>query len=185
MTCQQAQPLLSERLDGCLELAQEQQLQAHLDGCSECRREWSDLERSWQWLGELPELEPGPLFRAQVWEKIRQQASPAIARGRGLWSGWFGWLLAATSVCFLWLGWMAQLPAPLVESPSQLMATPRTLQVAQAELEEWHLDVELLPPMEALGESEVALDDSVPLGDLSHHYLAHSDEAFDEMLEEM
>lgn len=170
---------MSERLDGLLGEQAEQALEAHLQGCASCRQEWTDLEVSWRLLGQLPELEPGPLFRARVWEKIRQQpqASPAI------WN-WKGWLVPALALGFLLLGWRHIARSPLPEpaaTPSAVVA----LEVARPEFDEWNLEVELLPPLGALAESQRAVDDVVPLGDLSHDYLAHSSDALDEMLEEM
>ncbi len=49
------------------------ELSQHLKQCPECQEERDLFLESWEALDTLePELEPSPLLRAQVWEKIRE-----------------------------------------------------------------------------------------------------------------
>lgn len=179
MNCQRAQEQMSERLDGLLAGQQAQAFEAHLQGCALCRQEWAELEASWRLLGQLPELEPGPLFRARVWEKIRQQPDSAPS----MWN-WRSWLVPALTFGVLLLGWQFLVRPPRPE-PGATPSATLAVEVARPDFDEWNLEVEVLPPMGALAESQRAVDDVVPLGDLSHDYLAHGSDALDEMLEEM
>ena len=93
MKCAQAQECMSEKLDRRLDARRSLQLDGHLQDCSACREEWVALSESWELLGSLPQLEPSPLFRAQVWEKIRQDKAPATWSFRR-WLGGLGLSLA-------------------------------------------------------------------------------------------
>jgi hypothetical protein len=49
-------------------------LATHIEGCEECRAERELFLESWSALDEIdPGLEPTPLVRAKVWEKIREE----------------------------------------------------------------------------------------------------------------
>jgi hypothetical protein len=49
-------------------------LAAHIEACGPCRAERELFLESWSALDEFePELEPSPLIRARVWEKIREE----------------------------------------------------------------------------------------------------------------
>lgn len=174
MKCAQAQEWMSERLDGALEPARLTRLEDHLSGCPNCQKEWSELAASWEMLGQLPELEPSPLFKAQVWEKIRL-APPPATNPWPLLKRWLGGLVV--SGCCLALGVMLWQPTRPGDGPT---TSPPAQVVAQAP------DEDVLPALDALAlveEDEDVLEPSLPLGSLSDDYLAYADLALDETLE--
>lgn len=67
----------------------------HLSICRTCRKAATELAQVWDQLGVLPEIKPSPAFRAQFWEKAREQESnwlswprlvPAFAGFFGMWA---------------------------------------------------------------------------------------------------
>lgn len=189
MKCDNYSEWMSERLDGALDNERAQRLDSHLENCSECRREWRELEQSWQMLGQLPELEPSPLFRAQVWEKIRLAPPPQLSlwsRWRGLWAG-AGVALAGLALTLSFgssLLAVPSSPAPAViasASPTQVEIEDE-VELPRMALSDWDASVNEMPDFDYT-ESESTSLDPLPLGDLSHEYLAWSDSALDETLE--
>ncbi len=71
MECQEAREQLAAFLDG----EGPEEVSSHLQGCPACRRERQALERTWQFLGVLPGVEPSPGFRARFWERVREEES--------------------------------------------------------------------------------------------------------------
>lgn len=173
MKCQQAQEWMSERLDGVLEEPRLRRLEEHLGQCSVCALEWKELQASWELLGQLPEMEPGPLFRAKVWEKIRLEPTPS----RTLWSVWRRWIGGVAVAAGLVLA-VNLFSTPPATTP----APPAPAVVAAAPVPEWDVDFEVIPSIDALAQEE-PLDESLPLGHLSDDYLACSELALDETLE--
>lgn len=175
MKCAQAQEWMSEKLDQALQSDRSAQLDQHLHDCPQCREEWAALRESWELLGTLPELEPSPLFRAQVWEKIRNEKEPAAAWSLKRWLSGLGLTLAGVALCF-------RLTAPAPLATPTLPVSPHT-EVAQSigagELQEWDASVEVLPAFDSVADEDSPLA-SLPLGDLSHDYFA-----MDETLEEL
>jgi hypothetical protein len=174
MKCAQAQEWMSEKLDQALENTRSAQLDQHLQDCPQCREEWVALRESWEMLGTLPELEPSPLFRARVWEKIRHDKAPAAAWSLKRWLSGLGLTLAGVALC-------CKLTAPPPLATPTLPLTPHheTAQsVGAGELQEWDASVEAMPGFDSMAgeDSPVA---NLPLGDLSHDYFA-----MDETLEE-
>lgn len=176
MQCEQYQEWMSERLDGELDSTRIATLDRHLEACTGCREEWQLLNESWQLLGELPEIEPSPIFRAQVWEKVRQSPAPAV-------TGW-RWVrrlllpLLATTTCLVLA--MGLRPAtPPKPEPVQVANTIPDKEIPQVALES---RADVMPDPLLVVEEDVPLE-PLPLGDLSHDYLASSDTAFEEALE--
>lgn len=81
MKCAQARSLFSPYLDGILTGAQMRALGDHLEGCGECLREYSLLERSQQLLTSLPR----PQVPADLALRLRVAASQLIAQQRHPW----------------------------------------------------------------------------------------------------
>jgi anti-sigma factor RsiW len=167
MKCPQAQEWMSEKLDGALDATRSQRLDQHLYDCSGCHQEWRELQQSWELLGRLPELQPSPLFRAQVWEKIRQDKVPTIWSVRR-WLGGLGLTLAGFALCFKLTA------APPLASPT-LPPPQVSVNLSAGELQEWDAGLEIVPSLDSL----IALEESpltaVPLGDFSHDYFAMDD----------
>lgn len=175
MKCAQAQECMSEKLDDALDAARSQQFDQHLHGCSTCQQEWQALQQSWELLATLPELEPSPLFRAQVWEKIRQDKAPSSWSWRS-WLGGLGLSLAGLALC-LKLTAVAPLASPTLPPPVR----PETSQsLAAGELQEWDASLEVLPSLDSVVAHEESPLAVLPLGDLSHDYFA-----MDKTLEEI
>lgn len=181
MNCQLAQEWMGEKLDGQLPPDRLAQLDAHLEGCASCLNEWKGLESSWDLLGSLPELEPGPLFRAQVWEKIRlEPPTPA----RPSWTlAWRRWLVALSAAAACAVG-VVRLSAPVpLATPTATPGLTLEQDILPQGVQELG-SLEVIPPLESLAQEDDGLETSMPLGDLSHDYLAMSHDAVDETLEE-
>jgi anti-sigma factor RsiW len=180
MKCEQMQEWMSERLDGELEEVRSQQLDRHLEACSDCRQEWQLLETTWQAVGEVPELEPGPLFRAQVWAKLRHEPPR-----EGSWSWWRRLVLplVATAACMTLAVGLFRTPA----TPAAPAAVAVEMQeIPDLALQDWQTEVELMPDLASLAEKDPPVEDTtLPLGTLSHDYLAEAESALDETLEGM
>ena len=169
MKCAQAQECMSEKLDRRLDAQRSLQLDGHLQDCSACREEWVALSESWELLGSLPQLEPSPLFRAQVWEKIRQDKAPATWSFRR-WLGGLGLSLAGLVVC-LNLSATTPLATPTLPPPVQKEMAQN---LAAGELQEWDASLEVLPSLGTVANDDSALA-ALALGDLSHDYFAMDD----------
>ena len=170
MKCTQAQEWMSEKLDQSLDAQRTSQLNGHLLRCESCRKEWEDLRESWDLLGSLPELQPSPLFRAQVWEKIRQDKVPAAGWSLRRWLGGLSLSLAGLAFC-LSLSATTPLATPTLPPPVQKELAQN---LAAGELQEWDASVEVVPSLEAVAEDDSPLA-VLPLGDLSHDYFAMDD----------
>jgi len=183
MNCQQVQDWMCERLDGVLEAGRCQQFEQHLQNCQDCRQQWADYQASWSLLEELPQLEPSPLFRARVWERIRLEPQPRSP----WWAPLRRWLAPAALASALVLGVVCLpksiAPAPASESESAVARRqPVSFELGRPE---WTpLEVEVIPSLEELDREE-PLGESVALGDLSNDYLAFAGEALDDTLEEL
>ena len=78
MKCHRVQQKLSAYQDGELDPKEQEQVKSHLLNCQSCREQFVELERTWQVLGELQEIHPGPWFYPQVVRRIKEP------RARGL-----------------------------------------------------------------------------------------------------
>lgn len=169
MTCTQAQEWMSEKLDQALDSQRSAKLDGHFHSCQSCRQEWQILRQSWELLGTLPELEPSPLFRARVWEKIRRQPAPAAWSFRRWFAG-LGLSLAGLALC---LDFSAGRPLATPTLPPP-MNKELAQNLAAGELQEWDASLEILPSLEGMADEDSPLA-AVPLGDLSQDYFAMDD----------
>lgn len=80
--CETIQDRLPAYSEDDLPASERELVESHLEACADCRKELHLLERAWDVLDcwEHPDLkaEPDPLFRAKVWEKIRQAPPPTL-----------------------------------------------------------------------------------------------------------
>jgi anti-sigma factor RsiW len=81
MKCHSIQKKLSAYQDGELEPRERQQVKGHLLGCQVCCEQFAQLERTWQTLGELKEIQPNPWFYSQVITKIREPREQGFLPG--------------------------------------------------------------------------------------------------------
>ena len=72
MKCSKVQKKLSAYQDRELEPTEQEQVKSHLLSCRDCREQFAELERAWQTLSELKEIQPDPWFYPQVVRKIRE-----------------------------------------------------------------------------------------------------------------
>lgn len=75
MTCQDIREHLSAYLDHALDKAVTEQINAHLDTCSICQQELSDLRFTIQLVRELPEVEAPTQFRQSLKERLAKEVS--------------------------------------------------------------------------------------------------------------
>lgn len=112
MRCQQVQALFSEWQEQQLESALAGRMQAHLEGCPVCAREWKEFQATWQVLHRLPAVEPPSDFVARTLAALPlspQIDLPTPPRRPALlwrWVGVGGVLLALVGMGILtfWLG---------------------------------------------------------------------------------
>jgi len=70
MKCKDIQKRLSAYQDGELKPKEQERIAKHLRDCRACQAEFARLERVWQVLEGLPEIQPDPDFYGQVIKKI-------------------------------------------------------------------------------------------------------------------
>lgn len=70
MSTQHATEQLLAYVSGELDDYQIRNIEAHLAGCTDCRRELASLQQIWEDLGTLPEKHPGEHLRANVYSMI-------------------------------------------------------------------------------------------------------------------
>ena len=73
MKCRSVQKKLSAYQDGELKPLEKEQLTAHLHNCPQCSKEFAELERVWQIVGDLPEILPDKRFYQQLVTRINEQ----------------------------------------------------------------------------------------------------------------
>jgi anti-sigma factor RsiW len=72
MKCHIVQKKLSAYQDRELELREQEQVTSHLLSCRTCREQYAELERVWQTLGELPEVQADPFFYQRLTKKMEE-----------------------------------------------------------------------------------------------------------------
>ena len=97
--CDDVRVLLSRCQDRELDPVREAAIEAHLQTCASCRREWLLLNRLTARVKQLPGVDPGPYFTARVMGKILEKEkvpplSDLLAR----------WLYSIVFIVFLVLG---------------------------------------------------------------------------------
>ncbi len=82
MTHEQIQELLSAYIDGDLRPDERDEVQAHLEGCAECREELALLELTVEALHDLPDIEAPAGFADAVLDRVEAEA-PTVATAAG------------------------------------------------------------------------------------------------------
>ncbi|HXE71975.1 MAG TPA: zf-HC2 domain-containing protein [Candidatus Nitrosotenuis sp.] len=127
--CDQVRPLLAAYDEGDLAEAEAQRLERHLKACSACRQELSRMREAWHLLGQWPDLEPSPDYRARFWRRVAQEESrrlrwPGLLLGRRL--AWAALVLLMAGSFYLgaaWRGQGQQADAPLPREAAALLPT--------------------------------------------------------------
>ncbi len=70
MDCQEIKKLIPVYLDDELEATERQRVAAHLRACADCRAEARAIEKSWELLAEIKEIEPDPNYRIRFWRSV-------------------------------------------------------------------------------------------------------------------
>lgn len=70
MDCHIIKPLIPAYLDHELNSDDQRRVAAHLGTCPDCRAEARAMEKSWEVLGELQEIEPHPGYIARFWRAL-------------------------------------------------------------------------------------------------------------------
>ncbi len=92
MTCDQAQAMIQERIDGqMVDGTERNAMELHLQSCDACRRFQADMLEIHEGLGSLPELEFPDDALEEVWDRTVRSPS------RGA-SGHWRWMAAAAAV---------------------------------------------------------------------------------------
>jgi anti-sigma factor RsiW len=78
MNCSDFKLSLVEFLDGRLPADRAAASRAHLEACSECRREADLHRRTWELAGRLPAVEPAADFGASVRRRVRRSRFIAV-----------------------------------------------------------------------------------------------------------
>lgn len=85
MVCDDANALLSRYQDNELDPAAWAQLDTHLQTCENCKKELLQLKEITTRVKQLPEVEAGPYFTAQVMGKVMEKEKEKKSR----WLAWF------------------------------------------------------------------------------------------------
>ncbi len=81
MKCSKVQKKLSAYQDRELEPKEQEQVRGHLLSCRACREQYAELERVWQTLGGLEQIQPDPWFYPRVIRKIREPRERGLLPG--------------------------------------------------------------------------------------------------------
>lgn len=109
MNCRSIQASFDERLDGRLDAGRQQEFDAHIADCAECRREWQAYAAAWQTLLRHGAIEPSFGFVERTLRRLDEpETVVAPARWR-LPRKLSGWAMLATVVIAIGLagraGW--------------------------------------------------------------------------------
>jgi hypothetical protein len=102
MNCQKIKQLVPDYLDDRLAPHEGLQVEAHLQTCSNCRQEVRLMEKSWQMLGEVAEIEPDPHYLTRFWARVDDQKK------------WYEKVLQPTREMFFQRRWVPALAAACV-----------------------------------------------------------------------
>ena len=78
MKCRNIQKKLSAYQDKELEPLEQEEVRSHLLSCRACREQYAELERVWQTLEGVEEIQPDPWFYRQVVRKIKEPREQAL-----------------------------------------------------------------------------------------------------------
>ena len=76
MSCHDIQSQFTDYLDGTLDESNQQQVDAHLAACAECRQYLSDIQATIALTRDLDEVDPPPFFTERIMAQVRQSARP-------------------------------------------------------------------------------------------------------------
>ncbi|HEY7910873.1 MAG TPA: anti-sigma factor [Blastocatellia bacterium] len=87
MVCSQCQELLSDYIDGVLELGEQVKMERHLADCDRCRAVRDDLLQIVHFSKQLPEQAPSAALWARIQTSLAEEQDASFwSRARGWWS---------------------------------------------------------------------------------------------------
>jgi predicted anti-sigma-YlaC factor YlaD len=75
MDCLRIKKLIPVYLDHALDTEEQRRVEAHLRICPDCRAEAHAVQKSWEMLAELQEIEPDPNYMARFWRGVEVQTA--------------------------------------------------------------------------------------------------------------
>jgi len=95
-SCEQFRALLPEYWSGAISVNQHKEVEQHLAGCGDCRKESDYLKRVWTNLELIPAEAPSPMLRSRFYESLdayrrgREESETEIKKAPGWWTrGWW------------------------------------------------------------------------------------------------
>ena len=116
MDCHEIKKLIPLFLDHELSAADDQQVEAHLLNCPECRTEARAIEKSWDLLGEIKAVEPDPNYMIRFWQSVDAQMP------------WYAGLYKNLQAVFLQRRWIPALAGAVIVVLISMIATVQYLQ---------------------------------------------------------
>ncbi|GIV10146.1 MAG: hypothetical protein KatS3mg019_2237 [Fimbriimonadales bacterium] len=90
MRCEQVKNLLNEYIEGSVNEALRERVQAHLDKCTACEREWRLTQAMWRGLSAMPEVVPPADLHARIMTHVRANTRTREAQQRVAFWRWAG-----------------------------------------------------------------------------------------------
>jgi len=95
-SCEQFRALLPEYWSGAISVNQHKEVEQHLAGCDDCRKESDYLKRMWTNLELIPAEAPSPMLRSRFYESLdayrrgREESETEVKKAPGWWTrGWW------------------------------------------------------------------------------------------------
>jgi anti-sigma factor RsiW len=146
MRCRPVRERMSEYLDGELPPRERVAIEAHLEGCAECRAEAEALRQAEDGLKTLAAVEPAPDLSEDLRRRI---AIPLPWRPRwGVAAAVVGAAVVVTAVAVLWLG-PRKAPAPSVPLVREDVTQSAVVSMAQAPDVTAEIHSEMPPPADS------------------------------------
>jgi hypothetical protein len=73
MDCTEIKNRIPIFLDGELEPPEHQRVKAHLRTCAKCSQEAQAIQKAWEMLGEVDDIQPDPNYSAHFWNRVSEQ----------------------------------------------------------------------------------------------------------------
>jgi anti-sigma factor RsiW len=123
MRCEQVKALLNDYLEGGLSPSVRQSVQAHLDGCAVCRREWQFQRGIWRSLSRMPAPDAPADLHARIMTHVRAHQRVQAQRQQWLVWRWVG--AAAVAATLFLLGFFSARTGGVLADFGFPSATPR------------------------------------------------------------
>lgn len=99
MQCREIKELIPDYIEGGLKNDTRTRIASHLNACQSCREEARLLEKTWQMLGEIEDIQPDPHYISRFWARVEDQKA------------WYENILQQTKEIFLQRRWVPVLAA--------------------------------------------------------------------------